>query len=232
MLLAPLNDMLAALPNALSAGKRPPTKEDPFAAQMGGLRHDLSTLALACADSLAKTAQYYHGEDSWVIGTMPGYGPLADAVEATARGFLANSHLPAAQTEVVASTLKMSGDLRTAARGARQAVQIAFLFSGSRNGGADALMLLAPLADATVAIAERTAFAVQAGDLSAAHQAAQGYRTLDGLRIQIERGVCGSQWTEYFSPALLKMIRAGAWNFAVAGEGAARVAARLLTLGM
>jgi hypothetical protein len=159
---------------------------------------------------------------------MPGYGPLADAVEATSRGFLANSHLSAAHTETVANTMKMSGDLRTAARGARQAVQIAFLLRQEPVGGSEALHLLVPMAEAAGAVAERTAYAVQTGDESAATQAAQAYRNVDALRIQVEKGVRTGEWDAYFNPTLQKMIRAAAWNFAISGESMARVAARLI----
>ncbi len=205
-----------------------PMKDDPFASELAILRRDLGTLTCACADGMAKAAQHYRDEDLWVIGTMPGYGPLADAVEATSRGFLANSHLSAVHTEIVANTMKMSGDLRTAARGARQAVQIAFLLRQEQNGGAEALNLLVPMAEAAVAVAERTAYAVQTGDETAATQAAQAYRNVDALRIQVEKGVRNGEWDEYFTPTLRKMIRAAAWNFAVSGESMARVAARLI----
>ena len=205
-----------------------PVKDDLFTPEIKSLRRDLGTLALACADALTKTAQHYAGEDLWAIGTMPGYGPLADSVESVCRGFLANSHLSAPHTEIVSNTLKMSGDLRTAARGARQAVQIAFLFRADRDAGTDALQLLAPMADAVVAVAERTAFAVQTGDPATATQAAHAYRAVDALRIEVEGCIRTHQWDAYFSPTLQRMVRASAWNFAVAGEGMARVAARLI----
>ncbi len=228
--------MLSVLPDEpirtlpiLTGGRRPTVsrKEDPFVAELATLRRDLGTLTLACADALTKTAQHYNGEDLWVIGTMPGYGPLADSVEATARGFLANSHLSAVHTEVVANTMKMSSDLRTAARGARQAVQIAFLLRYEECGGAEALHLLVPMAEAAVGVGERTAFAMQTGDENAPTQAAQAYRTVNSLRVQVERGIRSGEWNSYFSPTLQKIIRAAAWNFAVSGESMARVAARL-----
>ncbi|MBC7808705.1 MAG: hypothetical protein H7145_21435 [Akkermansiaceae bacterium] len=205
-----------------------PVKDDPFAQELAVLRRDLGTLACACADGMTKAAQHYHDEDLWVIGTMPGYGPLADTVEATSRGFLANSHLSATHTELVANTMRMSGDLRTAARGARQSVQIAFLLRQEPVAGQEALALLAPMAEAAVAVGERTAYAVQTGDGSAAKQAAQAYRNVDMLRIQVEKGVRTGEWDTYFTPVLQKMIRAAAWNFAVSGESMARVAARLI----
>jgi hypothetical protein len=203
-------------------------KDDPFLSELVTLRRDLATLACACADGMMKAAQHYHNEDLWIIGTMPGYGPLADAVESTCRGFLANSHLSATHTEIVANTMKMSGDLRTSARGARQAVQIAFLLRAEPDGGLDALHLLVPMAEAAVAVGERTAYAVQTGDETAATQAAQAYRNVDALRIQVEHGVRSGEWNPYFTPTLQKMIRAAAWNFAVSGESMARVAARLI----
>lgn len=203
-------------------------KDDPFTPELKAMRRDLATLALACADALSKTAQHYGGEDLWAIGTMPGYEPLADSVESVARGFLSDSHLSVSHTDIVTGTIKMSGDLRTAARGARQAVQIAFLFRADRSCGAQALELLSPLAEAVVAVGERAAFAAQTGDQSAATQAVQAYRTVDALRVEVETGVCSHAWDEYFTPTAQKMIRAAAWNFAVSGEGMARVAARLL----
>ena len=225
--------MLSVLPDTplgslpLHGGGRP-AKDDPFTPELKILRRDLATLALACTDALTKTAQHYSGDDLLAIGTMPGYGPLADAVEAAARGFLSNSHLSQAHSEIVANTLKMSGDLRTAARGGRQAVQIAFLFRLDRESGEDALSLLSPMAEATVAVAERTAFAVQTTDPHAATEAAHLYRTVDTLRSQVEAGLRARTWDEYFSPTMQRMIRASAWNFAVAGESMARVAARLV----
>ena len=222
-------DPIKAQPH-LTSGRRAstPMKDDPFMTELSILRRDLGTLACACADGMTKAAQHYHDEDLWVIGTMPGYGPLADAVEATSRGFLANSHLSTAHTEIVANTMKMSGDLRTAARGARQAVQIAFLLRAEPNGGGEALHLLVPMAEAAVAVGERTAYAVKTGEETAATQAAQAYRTVDALRVQVEKGIRSGEWNAYFTPTLQKMIRAAAWNFAVSGESMARVAARLI----
>jgi hypothetical protein len=224
------DDPIKMQPPAAGAARRMGVlmKDDPFASELAILRRDLGTLACACADGMAKAAQHYRDEDLWVIGTMPGYGPLADTVEAMSRGFLANSHLSAAHTEIVANTMKMSGDLRTAARGARQAVQIAFLFRQEPVGGLEALHLLAPMAEAAVAVGERATYAVQTGDETAATQAAQAYRNVDALRIQVERGVRSGEWDTYFTPTLQKMIRAATWNFAISGESMARVAARLV----
>ncbi len=223
------NDPITTSPNRGAVRRvNASMKDDPFTADLSHLRRDLATLTLACADALNKTAQHYNGEDLWTIGTMPGYGPLADAVEAAARGFLANSHLSTAQSEIVASTMKMSGDLRTAGRGARQAVQLAFLFQQEADCGEDALRLLAPMAEAVVAVAERTTYAVQTGDEMAATQSAQAYRTVDALRAQVEQGIRTGEWNPYFTPTVQRMIRAAAWNFAVSGESMARVAARLI----
>jgi hypothetical protein len=221
------NDPLNFLPNTFG-NQRSSMKDDPFTPELIALRRDLGTLALACTDIVTKTAQHYYGEDSWVIGTMPGYSPLADTVEATSRNFLINTNLSQPQTEIVSNTMKMSTDLRTAARGARQAVQIAFLFKAERIGGSDALNLLIPMAETAALIAEHTASTIQTGQSGAATQAAQAYRTMDALRIQVETGICSHQWDDFFSPTQLKMIRAAAWNFAIVGESMARVAARLV----
>lgn len=221
------DSMLGALPEDGRASAKP--KDDPFTPEMKAMRRDLATLALACADALAKTAQHYGGEDVWTIGTMPGYEPLADAVESVARGFLSDSHLSASHTDLVTGTIKMSGDLRTAARGARQAVQIAFLLRADRDCGAGALEMLFPMAEAVLAVGERAAFATQTGDPNAATQAVQAYRLVDNLRVQVETGVCSHSWDAYFSPTAQKLIRAASWNFAVSGESMARVAARLLS---
>lgn len=230
MIAAIPNNALGILPTAAPAGRRAgaATPTDPFADELVKLHNDLATLAIACAEATGKTAQHYYGEDSWVIGTMPGYGPLADAIEATARGYLANSHLLPGQAETVANTLKMSGDMRTAARGARQAVQLAFLLKQDPECGQDALNLLCPMADAVVAISDNTANAIRLDDPEAANQAAQLFRRIDGLRIKIEAGVCSGKWDDRFTPPVRKMIRAAVWNFAISGEGMARVSARLL----
>ncbi len=219
--------MLGALPQE-GRDTTKPRKDDPFSPELKALRRDLATLALACADALGKTAQHYGGEDLWVIGTMPGYEPLADSVERVARGFLSDSHLSVSHTDIVTGTLKMSGDLRTAARGARQAVQIAFLFRADRVCGVEALEMLSPMAEAVVSVGERAAFAAQTGDASAATQAVQAYRTVDALRVELETGVCSHTWDDYFSPTAQRLIRAATWNFAIAGESMARVAARLI----
>ncbi|MBC8141902.1 MAG: hypothetical protein H7Y38_10730 [Armatimonadetes bacterium] len=219
--------MLGALPEDIR-GATKPRKDDPFTPELKIMRRDLATLAFACADAVGKTALHYGGEDLWAIGTMPGYEPLADSLEGMARGFLSDSHLSAAHTDVVTGTIKMSGDLRTAARGARQAVQIAFLFRADRGYGAQALELLSPMAEAVSAVAERAAFAAQTGDQSAATQAVQAFRNVDTLRVQVETGICSHSWDEHFPPTVQRLIRAATWNFAVSGESMARVAARLI----
>lgn len=190
------------------------------------LRRNLYALTSSCAESLDKVVQHFHGEDAWMIGPLPNSLPLADGVEAQARAFLANTHLNAEQLREVANVLKAAGDLRAAGRGARQALQLAQLIRHDSQG-AQAVRLVVPVAECAATLGKETAAALAKMDLSAARNAALLYRGVDQARAQAEAHLRGSRARAQFDPTLLRMTRAAVWNMTVAGEGMARVAARV-----
>lgn len=189
------------------------------------LQARLHVLVSSCGDALSRAVQHLQGEDSWVIGPLPNCGPLAEEVEAAARAVLAHSHLNAQETESVAEVLKSAGDLRAAARGARQAVQLAHLIR-TDAAGREALETVSPLGDAALALARATGDALSSNDPVAARNAALRYRAVDAARQAAERELRSPHGAALFAPTMVRMVRASLWHLAVAGESMARVAAR------
>jgi hypothetical protein len=201
------------------------------ASELAVLLRSLTTLAAACADSVEKASQHFHGEDAWLIGALPACTHLADGVEARARGYIAHSHLTPADVNDVSDLLKAAADLRAAARGARQAAQIApLLLQEAGSVGAD--MLLEPVcavADTAVNVALAAVEALRAEDIPQARGAALLYRAVDDARQRAERAACrDAEMRVRYSPTALRLARAAALNFAVSGEAMARVAVRLV----
>jgi hypothetical protein len=178
-----------------------------------------------CADALAKAARHFRGDDAWVIGTMPNCLGAIDAAEARVKRVLANSHMETIQVDTVSAHLKALADLRTAARAARQAVQLAWLL---RQAGAqaDAFPLVRPIADHACMLAVETARALENGDLRAARTAALEYRTVGAACNEAERSLIAAAPDVLLNPLGRRLSRSAIWFMAVGGECFARIAAR------
>jgi len=202
--------------------------EGAAASEVATLNRALSTLSEACAEAVGKVVQHFHGEDSWTIGPMPGCASLSDSVESQAHALLSHSDLNSAQVNEVTNTLKATSDFRVAARGARQALQLALLLQHEADG-ADAIQFVSVVSVASLAVAQETAEAVKSRHPHIAKNAALLFRDVDKSRLQAETELRQRDSELRFSPTTLRMIRAAVWNMAVSGEAMARVAARLVT---
>lgn len=197
------------------------------ASELSALLRAMHVLASACAEALEKAAQHFHGEDPWLIGALPVCTQLADGVEAKARGYIAHSHLTPGDIADITGLLKATGDLRAAARGARQAAQLAPLLR-QEGGGDGALQPLRDLADAAVDVALASVEALRNQDIPQARSAALLYRAVDDARFRVESDLRGKSFCLLYSPTALRLMRGAAWNFGVAGESMARVTVRLV----
>jgi hypothetical protein len=127
----------------------------------------------------------------------------------------------------VTETLKNSGDLRAAGRGARQVVQLAYLFRQERSGE-ERIAALCSLGNAAAAVATSALEAIQTYSPQEAKNAVKLFRAADTERRKIEMELRTPDAVIIYSPTMLRMMRAAAWSFSVSAETMARVAVRLL----
>jgi hypothetical protein len=189
------------------------------------LNDELTALTRSCTDSLRKALQQYHGEDPWLIGSLPGCAVLADGLENNIRGVLTNSQLSPAQISGLTETLKTTADLRGVARSARQVIQIYWLLK-EMDGAEEMVPLVRQVGESALSVAQQAMYALEKRDAVQARAAALSYREVDFARAEAERELMGEVFRARFPRPLRRTARAAVWFMAIAGEGMARVAAR------
>ena len=217
----------AFVPSAFCMSNQAPASVPPhFAAGFAELNGEIALLASACADAIDKSVQHF-SRDAWAVGTLPLCGPLADKAEARAKSLIVNPQSTGPVVEEVAGLLKNAEYLRTAARAARQNVQMAWLLKSHDADYAAAFFpFIHAIGEAASLVAHETALSLKAGERDrpiAARKAALLYHRVEFARAaaQNQFRLCAPE-----DASAHRMTRAALWYMVIAGESMARVAAR------